>query len=251
MFKIIIPNYNNEKWIDKCLSSIFNQTYKEFEVIVVDDLSTDGSLEIIKKYPVKLIVADHKVYNGGARNIGIRVPSKEPYTMFLDSDDWLYDKNVLKNIAKTLKKNPVDCLTLQYNCIMDYGELVFTMERNNLHDLVWSDNVACWTKVIKTELIQEFPENTLMEDAVQHIKQCNYIKTMDTLNKTCIAYNRMNNNALTSPNKRQSIKWKYSILRLIADLSELWCENEECEARRINNIEITKKQVKRGDFIQW
>lgn len=251
MFKIIIPNYNNEKWLSRCLDSIFNQTYKDFEVIVIDDMSTDRSVEIIKAYPVNLIQMDHKVYNGGARNVGIRIPSKQPYTMFIDSDDWLYRNDVLEKIAKQLKKKPVDCLTLQYNCIMDYGELVFTMERNNIHDLVWSDNVACWTKVIRTELIQEFPENTLMEDAVQHIKQCNYIKTMDTSKWTSIAYNRMNVEALTNPNKRQSIKWKASIFRLIADLTELWCENEECEERRIDNLEKTKNQVKEGVFIKW
>lgn len=251
MFKIIIPNYNNEKWIDKCLSSIFNQTYKEFEVIVVDDLSTDGSLEIIKKYPVKLIKADHKVYNGGARNIGIRVKSKEPYTMFIDSDDWLYSNDVLQAIHDKLEETKVDCLTIQYNCIFENHELVFTMKRNNLHDLVFDENGACWTKVIKTELIKEFPENTLMEDTVQHINQCNYIKTMDTLNKTCIAYNRTNTEALTNPNKHQTIKWKASILRVIADLMELWCPNEECEARRILSLESAKKQVKEGVFIQW
>ena len=251
MFKIIIPNWNNEEWLDKCLSSVFNQTYKDFEVIVVDDCSTDNSLEIIRKYPVKLIQADHKVYNGGARNIGIRLESDKPYTMFLDSDDWFYTDDVLEKIADYLKENPVDCLTLQYNCILKDSELVFTMERNNLHDLVTSDNVACWTKVIKTELIQEFPENTLMEDAVQHIKQCNYIKTMGTTNFTSIAYNRMNTNALTNPQKSQSIKWKSSIFRLYADLFELWCENGECEAVRIENMKKVKDQIKEGVFVTW
>lgn len=251
MFKIIIPNYNNEKWLDKCLSSIFNQTYNDFEVIVIDDMSTDNSVNIIKKYPVKLIVADHKVYNGGARNIGIRIKSKQPYTMFLDSDDWFYKNDVLEKIANELKKNPVDCLTLQYNCIMDYGELVFTMKRDTLKELVNDVNVACWTKVIKTELIQEFPEGTLMEDAVQHIKQCNYIKTMGTSNFTSIAYNRMNTDALTNPKKNQSIKWKASIFRLYADLMELWCENEECEAVRVETIKKVKDQIKEGIFVQW
>lgn len=250
MFKIIIPNYNNEKWIDKCLSSIFNQTYKEFEVIVVDDLSTDGSLEIIKKYPVKLIVADHKVYNGGARNIGIRVPSKEPYTMFLDSDDWLYSNDVLEKIVRLLEKNPVDCLTLQYNCIFEDKEIEYRMVRNNLHDLVNDVNVACWTKVIRTELIQEFPENTLMEDAIQHIKQCNYIKTMDTTDFVSIAYNRKNTEALTNPNKKQSIKWQVSKIRLIADLIELFCENEECEEVRINTLDRATKQLKESGLIK-
>jgi glycosyltransferase involved in cell wall biosynthesis len=251
MFKIIIPNFNNEKWLDKCLSSIFNQTFKDFEVIVIDDMSTDGSIDIIKKYPVKLIQADHKVYNGGARNIGIRVKSDKPYTMFLDSDDWLYKEDVLEKIAKHLKKNPVDCLTLQYNCILEDSELIFTSDRNNLHDLVTSENVACWTKVIKTELIQEFPENTLMEDAVQHIKQCNYIKTMDTTKFTSIGYNRMNYNALTNPKKNQSIKWKASIFRLYADLFELWCENEECEVVRLETMKRVKDQIKEGVFVPW
>ncbi len=250
MFKIIIPNYNNEKWIDKCLSSIFNQTYKEFEVIVVDDLSTDGSLEIIKKYPVKLIKADHKVYNGGARNIGIRVKSKEPYTMFIDSDDWLYSNDVLEKIAKYLEKNPVDCLTLQYKCIFEDKEIEYNMVRNNLHDLVNDVNVACWTKVIKTDLIQEFPEGTLMEDAIQHIKQCNYINTMDTSDFISIAYNRKNTGALTNPNKKQSIKWQVSKIRLIADLIELWCPNEECEMVRVNTLERAIKQLKESGLIK-
>ena len=252
MFKIIIPNFNNEEWLDKCLSSIMNQTYKDYEVIVIDDCSTDNSLEIIRKYPVKLIVMDHKVYNGGARNVGIRLESDKPYTMFLDSDDWLYSNDVLKKIANRLKENPVDCLTLQYNCIMeDNTELVYTSDRNNLHDLVWSENVACWTKVIKTELVQEFPEGTLMEDAVQHINQCNYIKTMDTTKFTSIAYNRTNNKALTSSNGRKSLKWQCSIFRLVADLSELWCENEECEERRLRDLKTVKDQIKGGEFVPW
>ena len=251
MFRIIIPNFNNEEWLDKCLSSIFNQTYKDYEVIVIDDLSTDNSLEIIRKYPVKLIQADHKVYNGGARNIGIRLQTNKPYTMFLDSDDWFYSNDVLQKIEDRLKENPVDCLTIQYNVILKDSELLMTMKRNTLKDLVTSDNVACWTKVIRTDLIQEFPENTLMEDAVQHIKQCNYIKTMDTLKDTCIGYNRMNTNALTSPQKNQSIKWKSSIFRLYADLMELWCENEECEAVRVENLNRVKKQIKEGVFTPW
>lgn len=94
-FKIIIPNYNNEKWLDKCLGSVFNQTFKDFEVIVIDDMSTDKSIEIINKYDVTLIRPDHRVYNGGARNWGIRYPIESKYTLFLDSDDWLrYDTSL-------------------------------------------------------------------------------------------------------------------------------------------------------------
>ena len=252
-FKIIIPNYNNEKWLTKCLDSIYNQTFKDYKVVVIDDVSTDNSCEIIENHPLDLtlIRLDRKAYNGGARNKGIRYDIPSKYTIFIDSDDWLYSNDVLQAIHDKLEETKVDCLTIQYNCIMEHGEIIYTMKRNNLHDLVFDENGACWTKVIKTELIKEFPENTLMEDTVQHINQCNYIKTMDTLNKTCIAYNRTNTDALTNPSKHQTIKWKASILRLIADLMELWCPNEECEARRLLSLESAKTQVKEGVFIQW
>ena len=252
-FKIIIPNYNNEQWIKKCLDSIYNQTFKDYEVVVIDDVSTDDSVNIIENHPLELtlIRLDHKAYNGGARNKGIRYDIPSKYTMFIDSDDWLYSNDVLQAIHDKLEETKVDCLTIQYNCILEDSEIMYVMKRNNLHDLVFDESGACWTKVIKTDLIVEFPENTLMEDTVQHINQCNYIKTMDTLNKTCIAYNRMNTNALTNPNKKQSIKWKASILRLIADLYELWCPNEECEARRQLSLESAKNMVKEGRFIQW
>ena len=49
-FKIVIPNYNSEEYIEKCLSSIEEQTFKDFSIIIIDDSSTDNSLEIIKKY---------------------------------------------------------------------------------------------------------------------------------------------------------------------------------------------------------
>ena len=52
-FSVIIPNYNSEKWIKKCLDSVLNQTYKNYEVIIVDDISTDNSLKIIEKYKNK------------------------------------------------------------------------------------------------------------------------------------------------------------------------------------------------------
>ena len=49
-FKVIIPNYNSEKYIEKCIDSILSQTFKDFEIVIVDDVSTDNSVEIIKKY---------------------------------------------------------------------------------------------------------------------------------------------------------------------------------------------------------
>ena len=104
-FSIIIPNYNNAEWLDKCLQSIFNQTFKDYQIIVVDDCSTDNSLNILRKYEwegkINLLSAKAhgKVFNGGARNMGISLATGD-YILFLDSDDWFDTPTALELIRK-------------------------------------------------------------------------------------------------------------------------------------------------------
>lgn len=252
-FKIIIPNYNNEKWLNKCLDSIYNQTFKDYKVIIIDDMSTDKSVDIIDnhKLDVTLIRPEHRVYNGGARNLGIRYPIESEYTLFLDSDDWLRYDNSLEIIHDRLIKNPVDCLSLSYQLVYTNGTDVHKLERNDRRTLVWDECGACWTKVIKTKLIKEFPEGTLMEDTVQHINQCNYLETFDSLDEAVISYNRTNTESLTSPYRKPNIKWQTSVFRYVADLKELWCSNADCEARRIHSLNGVIKEIKEGVWGEW
>jgi len=118
-FSIIIPVYNVEKYIKRCLDSVFNQTYKDFEVIVIDDGSTDKSMEIVKRYDVKIQNTKH-VSVSEARNIGVK-HAKGEYLLFLDSDDY-WDKNLLKEIDKSLKNNP-DIVRFQVRTVTDNNEV--------------------------------------------------------------------------------------------------------------------------------
>lgn len=102
-FSIIIPVYNVEKYIGKCLESVMNQTYKDYEVIVVNDGTKDNSMEIVKQYPVKIIEQENQGLSA-ARNAGVKKATGE-YLIFLDSDDSI-EKNLLKEINKSLKNNP-------------------------------------------------------------------------------------------------------------------------------------------------
>lgn len=92
LISIIIPIYNTEKYLRQCLDSVVNQTYKNLEIVLVNDGSTDSSLEICKEYKEKddrIIIIDKK--NSGvsnSRNVGIETSNGE-YITFLDSDDWL------------------------------------------------------------------------------------------------------------------------------------------------------------------
>ena len=92
-FSIIIPNYNKEEYVSDTLNSIFNQTYKNFEIIVIDDGSTDKSLEIIKNYDIKLFTTNRK-RAGGARNKGLDNATGD-YIIFLYSYDYFTDNTVL------------------------------------------------------------------------------------------------------------------------------------------------------------
>ena len=107
---IIVPNYNYDHTIEKCLKSILNQTYKNYQIIFVDDVSTDNSVNIAKellKPPHKVIELRQKRLNGGARNEGyLYLDDEVNYIYYIDSDDWLYDDTALEKINRKLQTRP-------------------------------------------------------------------------------------------------------------------------------------------------
>lgn len=108
-YSFIVPVYNTEKYLKKCLDSLINQTYKDFEIIVVNDGSTDKSSSIISKYQKKyknIIVIDKE--NEGlsmARNRGVQKSSGK-YIIFVDSDDYVSNK-LLEEVDKKIDDNDI------------------------------------------------------------------------------------------------------------------------------------------------
>lgn len=118
-FSIIIPVYNLENYLEKCLSSIVNQTYKNYEVIIVCDKCSDNSELIVDEYVKKY--KWHKIYKektglSKARNIGIS-NAKGDYLVFLDGDDYL-ETNFLEILNNNLKDNP-DMLRFQVQDVIE------------------------------------------------------------------------------------------------------------------------------------
>ena len=105
-FSVIITNYNHEKYIGKCIASVLNQTFKNFELIIVENNSSDNSLRIIKSFKDKRIKI-FKIKNRGiiakSRNLGIK-KSKSRWIAFLDSDDFWF-KNKLQTVQKRILEN--------------------------------------------------------------------------------------------------------------------------------------------------
>lgn len=118
-FSIVIPVYNVEEYIGRCLESVKNQTFKDYEVIVVNDGCTDKSIEVAKQYDVKIIKTEH-VSVSEARNIGVK-HTKGEYLIFLDSDDY-WDNELLNEINKSLNNNP-DLVRFQVRTVTDTGDV--------------------------------------------------------------------------------------------------------------------------------
>lgn len=263
-FKIIIPNYNNAEWLPKCLDSVYNQTFNDYYVVIVDDVSTDNSLEIMNNYAsrysdkttiIPLAELGGKRYNGGSRNIGIQYPSdiKSKYTLFIDSDDWFANNEIFQKIYNIIEShNYPDCVSLSYNCYIGNNASFQKMDRNTPQDLVKSLYVACWTKCIKTDLIVLFPENTLMEDVVQHIAQCDKLNTITSFLEPAIYWNRNNLNSCSRVENQnlQQGKWQSSMYRYAADLMDLKCKHDYCEEHRKWRLGIALNNIKDGKYIQ-
>lgn len=128
LISIITPTLNSADNIEKCLLSVANQTYKNIEHLIVDGISSDATLDIIKNYQtqyanIKLISEkDRGIYD--AMNKGIKL-AKGTWLYFLGSDDRLFDRDVLKNIIDSLKHNT--------NCDVIYGN-VYSTRFNGIYD---------------------------------------------------------------------------------------------------------------------
>ncbi len=257
-FSVIIPNYNGEEYINKCIDSVLNQTYKDFILIIVNDMSDDNSFELIKEYKdERIVLAENKTkkFNGGTRNVGIDYAKmfKTDYTLFLDNDDWFIDDTCLYEIARIIETNNYpDCISLSYDCLIGKNESYQPQIRNTPKELVESLYVACWTKCIKTDLIEYFPENTLMEDVVQHIKQVDKIENVVSCEKPIVCWNRNNVNSCSRVENQdcQNGKWQSSMYRYAADLMDLKCEKDYCEEHRKWRLEVVLNNIKDGKYIQ-
>lgn len=208
-YAIIVPNYNNDignyngkTFLRNCIESILNQTYKNFELIIVDDMSTDTSIKTIQSYKdtrIHLIQNKRKRYNGGSRNVGIEYALEHinfDYFCFLDSDDWWKHNKVLELINSRLYDHDMALLGLE---LLGTNGVFKTKihEYKNYQDFFLSDNkVWCtaWARVIKKDKIVYFCEDTTMEDRVWSYRQADNVDLEKVINikQVCYVWNRMN-----------------------------------------------------------
>lgn len=268
-FAIIVPNCNNDRgnyngksFLRNCIESILNQSYKNFELIIVDDMSTDTSVNTIVDYMkddrVYLIKNKRKRYNGGSRNVGIEFALDNldfDYFAFLDSDDWWKHNKVLELINSRLYDHEMALLGLE---LVDKKGVFLTKfhEYSNYEDFFLSDRkVWCtaWARVIRKDKIVYFCEDTLMEDRVWSYRQADNINLDRVINikEVCYVWNRTN--TTNSVSAVRSDYWNASAYCHIGHQLQLLSQLKHKEMIPIleKRIKTCKDQVNKGIYQQY
>ncbi len=208
---IIIPVYNTEKYIGKCIESIKTSKSNKFEVLIIDDGSTDHSSLIIKN-EISNDVRFNYFYkkNTGVsdtRNFGIQKANGK-YLWFVDSDDYI-EENFVDDIIKYIQKNENDIYIIGYNIIKNNKKQTITyqrlLKRNTLDELIIGKTFGTiggypWNKIVKKSSIINLydPNIKISEDIIFWISNEEYINNIDIV--TMVGYNYLirNNSAMRS-----------------------------------------------------
>lgn len=185
---IIIPVYNVEKYLKRCLESVVNQTYKNLEIILVNDGSTDSSLEICNDYadkdPRVLVINQDNKGLSGARNSGLEI-AKGDYIGFVDSDDWI-ETNMFSTMIKVLKDKKVDVVECSLltttdvkNTVYRNGQLIIENRQSSLKRIIKNQNFSVCSRLHKRSSIADlrFIEGKNSEDVYFTINLYNKINT--------------------------------------------------------------------------
>lgn len=166
---IIVPVYNIECYVTKCIDSLIEQTYKNIEIILVDDGSTDKSVNICDEYSNKYeqVIVIHQENQGlsAARNCAIKKSTGE-YIMFVDGDDWI-DEKTLEILVWLMEEDNADITAIvKSGHHFESGEVIIGNSHKMLLHMLYTSCFEVWGKLFKRELFDdiEFPVGKIHED---------------------------------------------------------------------------------------
>ncbi len=239
LISVIVPIYNTEKYVPKCIESLLNQTIKDIEIIAVNDGSTDDSLSVLKKYkaehPEKITIIDQRNKGpGAARNAGIKI-ARGKYIMFLDSDD-SYTSNCCEKLYRHLRNYDYD-MVIGHIGWDDDGKIVpqenlekklskfsdrrFSNLRNDTNAVFV--NVVCTlysSKLIKDNQIL-FPEGIYWEDMPFSLQAWFFSKQIGYVSD--IIYIRVKrDNSITQTFNMRTLLDRIEIAKLIGSMFETY-----------------------------
>ncbi|EOQ02677.1 glycosyltransferase family 2 protein [Bacillus thuringiensis] len=230
---IITPSYNAEKFIKETIQSVRNQTYTNWEMLIVDDMSNDNTRNIIKEaiekdQRIKLISLEKNSGAAVARNIGID-NAKGKYVAFLDSDDlWLPEK-LEKQIAFMQAKDIAFSFT-GYKIIKQSGEstskVIYAPEKIGYNELLKNTIIGCLTVMLDIEKLGriQMPNIRTRQDTAMWLKILKYEKYAYGLNEVLSQYRNVENSISSRKWKMAKMNWKlYRDIEGLSVVKSTWC----------------------------
>ena len=235
-FTVAISAYNIENYVKRAIDSVLNQTFKNYELLVIDDCSTDSTVKIIKE----IIGEKGKILqtpkNSGtaaaSRNIAIENAQGE-YLLFLDGDDELFSKDTLKEIDQHIKDNTYDIIYLGYENVGHTENYYRTSTKENSTRearLICDESFSVSSKVWNVKFLKEnnirFKEGMYYEDELFSIKS-NILAKVTTYGEFPIfKYHRnREGSVMTKPTVKKCSDW-YRMLAEVTDLYEITPEED-------------------------
>ena len=246
-FSIIIPAYNVENYVENAIESVKSQTFKDYEIVVVEDCSTDNTLDVLKKRSdIKLIEHGKNKGLGGARNSGIQ-NSEGEYIIFLDADDVLYDNTILEKLNNTIGNNVYDIVYSGFEAKGTRNFLFIPKEEECTKEYRLGKNkfvsvcAGCWNRKFLIENNILFKENVVYEDVFFMFLAVCKSNTYTLANYPTFIYNTGREGSLTT---KKQFKQVYDTVSCIEHLCKLKEEiNESYVPYLLERIEEQKNRL--------
>lgn len=229
-FTIAISSYNIEKYIKRAIDSVLNQEFTNYEIIVVDDCSTDNTVEKIKQCQNKKIRFFENERNTGtagrSRNVAIENAQGE-YIIFLDGDDTLYDNQTLKKIDSIIGEEKPDLLYLGYEDVGQGNKERISNQENStkkarlICDVTFSVSSRCWKREFLVKNNMKFKEGMYYEDELYCLKATILCENTKSANlKVFKYYRKREGSVMSAPSVKKCSDW-YRMLAEVMDLYQI------------------------------
>ncbi len=235
-FTVAISAYNIENYVKRAIDSVLNQTFKNYELLVIDDCSTDSTMEVIKQIVGQEAKILQTKKNSGtaaaSRNIAIE-NAKGEYLLFLDGDDELYSNETLKEIDEHIKENKYDIIYLGYENVghtENYYRISNKENSTREARLICDESFSVSSKVWNVEFLRNnnirFKEGMYYEDELFSIKS-NILSKVTTYGEFPIfKYHRnREGSVMTKPTIKKCSDW-YRMVAEVTDLYEITPEED-------------------------
>ena len=256
---VLVPVYNVENYIERCIRSIFNQTYDDLEIIIVDDCSPDNSILIAKRildeFPkrqehTKIVHHEHNKGLAATRNTGLDYATGD-YVMFVDSDDWL-ETNTIEECMNIVQHYKSDIIVFNSIHVFNNFKKVspfysYSTKEEYIYNIISRKcPVNVWGKLYKRKIFDNsnsrfIPGLNNGEDYVTLPRIVYFADSVHFLNKNFYYYNKVNESSFGLNYK---IEYAYQVIRAVDILNDFFYNLDDGKYNKA--IDVAKLMIKSG-----